>query len=85
MLQAIEFQKPVVVPNIGLMGKRVFENHLGITYKHKKYDEFKKAVYKMQNEYYNYIPYTITFYEAFSKEAIFKRLDLLMQEINTCK
>ena len=85
MLQAIEFQKPVVVPNIGLMGKRVFENHLGITYKHKKYDEFKKAVYKMQNEYYNYIPYTITFYESFSKEAIFKRLDLLMQEINTCK
>ena len=81
MLQAIEFQKPVVVPNIGLMGKRVFENHLGITYKHKKYDEFKKAVYKMQNEYYNYIPYTITFYKSFSKEAIFKRLDL-MQEIN---
>lgn len=79
MLQAIEFQKPVVVPNIGLMSKRVFENHLGITYKHKKYDEFKKAVYKMQNEYYNYIPYTITFYESFSKEAIFKKLDLLMQ------
>ena len=79
MLQAIEFQKPVVVPNIGLMGKRVFENHLGITYKHKKYDEFKKAVYKMQNEYYNYIPYTITFYESFSKEAIFKRLDLMRE------
>jgi glycosyltransferase involved in cell wall biosynthesis len=36
MLQAIEFQKPVVVPNIGLMGKRVVENHIGITYKHKK-------------------------------------------------
>ena len=85
MLQAIEFQKPVVVPNIGLMGKRVFENHLGITYKHKKYDEFKKAVYKMQKEYHNYVPYTITFYESFSKEAIFKRLDLLMQEINKCK
>ena len=85
MLQAIEFQKPVVVPNIGLMGKRVFENHIGITYKHKKYDEFKKAVYKIQKEYHNYIPYTITFYESFSKEAIFKRLDLLMQEINKCK
>lgn len=81
MLQAIEFQKPVVVPNIGLMGKRVFENHLGITYKHKKYDEFKKAVYKMQNEYYDYIPHTITFYESFSKEAIFKKLDLLIQKI----
>lgn len=79
MLQAIEFQKPVVVPNIGLMGKRVIENHLGITYKHKKYDEFKKAVYKMQNEYHNYIPYTITFYESFSKEAIFKRLDLILE------
>jgi len=77
MLQAIEFQKPVVVPNIGLMGKRVIENHLGITYKHKKYDEFKKSVYNMQNEYNNYIPYTITFYESFSKEAIFKKLDLL--------
>ena len=81
MLQAIEFQKPVVVPNIGLMGKRVFENHLGITYKHKKYDEFKKAVYKMQNEHYNYITYTITFYESFSKEAIFKRLDLMKEII----
>lgn len=79
MLQAIEFQKPVVVPNIGLMGKRVFENHLGITYKHKKYDEFKKAVYNMQNEYYNYITYTITFYQSFSKEAIFKRLDLMRE------
>lgn len=80
MLQAMEFQKPVVVPNIGLMGKRVFENHLGITYEHKKYDEFKKAVYKMQNEYYNYIPYTITFYKSFSKEAIFKRLDLMLKD-----
>jgi len=79
MLQAIEFQKPVVVPNIGLMGKRVVDHHLGITYNHKKYDEFKKAVYKMQNEYYNYIPYTITFYESFSKEATFEKLDLLMQ------
>ncbi|NOR48477.1 MAG: hypothetical protein GQ533_10620 [Methanosarcinaceae archaeon] len=81
MLQAIEFQKPVVVPNIGLMGKRVFENHLGITYKHKNYDEFKKAVYKMQNEHYNYITYTITFYESFSKEAIFKKLDLMKEII----
>ena len=81
MLQAIEFKKPVVVPNIGLMGKRVFENHLGITYKHKKYDEFKKAVYKMQNEHYNFITYTITFYESFSKEAIFERLDLMKEII----
>ncbi len=80
----MEFQKPVVVPNIGLIGKRVFENHLGLTYKHKKYDEFKKVVYKMQNEYYNFIPYTITFYKSFSKEDIFKRLDL-MQEINKYK
>lgn len=77
MLQAIEFKKPVVVPNIGLMGKRVVENNLGITYNHKNYDEFKKAVYKMRNEHYNYIPYTITFYESFSKEAIFKKLDLM--------
>ena len=81
MLQALEFKKPVVVPNIGLMGKRVVENHLGITYKHKKYDEFKKAVYKIQNECCNYIPHTITFYESFSKEAIFKELDL-MHEVN---
>lgn len=80
MLQAIELQKPVVVPNIGLMGKRVIENHLGITYKHKNYDDFKKAVYKIQKEYCNYSPYTMTFYKSFSKEAIFKQLDL-MQEI----
>lgn len=79
MLQAIEFKKPVVVPNIGLMGKRVSENHLGITYKHKKYDEFKKAVYKMQNEHCNYIPHTIKFYESFSKEAIFRQLDLMQK------
>ena len=85
MLQAIEFQKPVVVPNIGLMGKRVFKNHLGITYKHKKYDEFKQTVYKMQNEYYNYIPSTITFYESFSKEAIFDKFNQIFDKLYLVK
>lgn len=77
MLQSIEFQKPVIVPNIGLMGKRTIENQIGITYKHKDYNDFKKAVYQMQNEYHNYIPNLTKFNELFNEEHIFKSLDLM--------
>lgn len=77
MLQAIEFQKPVIVPNIGLMGKRVIDNNVGIIYKHKDYNDFKKAVYKMQNEYHCYTKNLEIFNNSFSKERIFESLDII--------
>jgi glycosyltransferase involved in cell wall biosynthesis len=84
MLQSIEFQKPVIVPNIGLMGKRVIDNNIGITYKHKDYNDFKKAVYKMQNEYHHHAQNLETFNKSFSKERIFESL-YFMQENNSYK
>lgn len=80
MLQAMEYNKPVIVPNIGLMEKRVIENNVGITYNHKDYNDFKKAVYKMQSEYLGYTLNIAKFQEAFSKEQIFMSLDKMKLE-----
>jgi glycosyltransferase involved in cell wall biosynthesis len=77
MLQAMEFNKPVIVPDIGLMGKRVVDNNIGMTYRHKDFTDFKEAVYKMQKSYDMYINNISNFYSQFSKENIFSHLDLM--------
>jgi glycosyltransferase involved in cell wall biosynthesis len=78
MLQAMEFNKPVIVPDIGLMGKRVVDNNIGVTYRHKDFTDFKEAVYKMQKSYGMYTNNISNFYSQFSKENIFRHLDLMV-------
>ncbi|RNI15811.1 glycosyltransferase family 1 protein [Methanohalophilus sp. RSK] len=78
MLQAMEFKKPVIVPDVGLMGKRVIDNNVGLTYKHKDYSDFKESVYMMQKSYNEYINNVICFYNQFSKENIFSHLDIML-------
>lgn len=78
MLQAMEFKKPVIVPDVGLMGKRTIDNNIGLTYKHKDYVDFKKAVYEMQEYYGKYTNNVSRFYEQFSKENIFRHLDAMI-------
>ncbi|MDK2892492.1 MAG: hypothetical protein PWQ49_884 [Methanohalophilus sp.] len=80
MLQAMEFNKPVIVPDIGLMGKRVIDNNIGLTYKHKDFVDFKKAVYEMQATYSKYINNINHFYARFRKENIFSYLDLMIND-----
>ncbi|KKG14918.1 hypothetical protein EO98_01350 [Methanosarcina sp. 2.H.T.1A.6] len=79
MLQAMEFGKPVIVPDVGLMGGRVTHNNIGITYKHENYEEFKNAVYRMQKSYDKYIPEIQNFYMQFSKENIFEHLNIMVK------
>jgi len=79
MLQAMEFGKPVIVPDVGLMGGRVTHNNIGITYKHGDYEEFKNAVYRMQKSYDKYIMDINNFYTQFSKENIFEHLNIMVK------
>ncbi len=80
MLQAMEFGKPVIVPDVGLMGRRVTQNNIGITYKHGDYEEFKKAVYRMQKSYDKYTKNINNFYMQFSKDNIFEHLDIMAKD-----
>lgn len=78
MLQAMEFGKPVIVPDIGLMGRRVAHNDIGITYKHEDYEDFKNAVYQMQKFYDKFDQKVEDYYSQFSKENIFRHLDIIV-------
>lgn len=80
MLQALEFGKPVIVPDIGLMGKRVIHNNIGITYKHGDYEDFKCAVYRMQKHYSRYADNVSNYYLQYSKENIFEHLNIIIKK-----
>jgi len=79
MLQAMEFRKPVIVPDVGLMGGRVTHNNIGITYKHGDYEDFKNAVYSMQKSYDKYENNINNYYIQFSKENLFKHLNMMVK------
>jgi glycosyltransferase involved in cell wall biosynthesis len=80
MLQALEFGKPVIVPDIGLMARRVLYSNIGITYKHGDYEDFKKAVYIMQNSYGKYTNNVSQYYQQFNRSSIFNHLSIIIKE-----
>ena len=44
MLLALSYGKPVLVPDIGLMARRVMDHSLGMVYQHENYQDLKKRV-----------------------------------------
>lgn len=75
-LMALKFRKPVLVPEHGLMGRRVRDNGLGLTFKNSsKEDFFAKLKILMTQDPAAYKTNIDAFMKGFSKKALYKRLD----------
>jgi len=76
MLEALSYGKPVLVPNIGLMSRRVVDNQLGRTFKHLSYSSFCDEFHILRTEYHIYHKRTEEYYHhEFSKDRIIEALD----------
>jgi len=69
------YGKPVIVPNIGFMGKLVKEEKLGLLYEHRSYKDLNKKVKNMQKKYTEFEPSISKFCKHNSKEVLFRALD----------
>ncbi len=71
MIQAISYKKPVIVPDIGLMGYRVKRYGLGLTFTPENYKNFAETVQRMRDAYPSFTPNLEAYMERFfSKEAL---------------
>ncbi len=75
-LMALKFRKPVLVPEHGLMGRRVRDNGLGLTFKNSsKEDFFAKLKIFMTQDPTSYKANIDAFMKGFSKKALYGKLD----------
>jgi len=71
VIQAAEFRRPVLVPDRGLLGYRVRNNHLGDVYAYANLDELTtKASALWQSDLSRFTPSLERFYDRFSDESI---------------
>lgn len=75
LIQATEYGKPVLVPDIGLVNELVTENGLGLTYKHLWYDDFESQFFKLRSDGARYSDKVIRFHQGFTKDRIFAALE----------
>ena len=54
MLDSLSYGKAVLVPDVGLMGARVVDHHLGLTYEHLSYESFHEQFRVLMTKYKEY-------------------------------
>jgi glycosyltransferase involved in cell wall biosynthesis len=75
-LMALKYGKPTVVPELGLMGRRVKDNGLGMVFENGNREDFHRKVESiMRKDPLDYEDNIRTFMERFSKQSLFRSLD----------
>jgi glycosyltransferase involved in cell wall biosynthesis len=75
-LMALKYQKPVVVPEHGLMGRRVKDNGLGLVFENENREDFHRKVdIIMHQNPVDYKENIDRFMRGFSKKSLFANLD----------
>jgi glycosyltransferase involved in cell wall biosynthesis len=75
MIQALLHNKPLIVPNIGLMARRVKENNLGLVYEQDSIDDLSQNIIFMSKGYKRYLNAVKNYKNNFSRTSIFRWLD----------
>jgi len=83
MLLALNYGKPVLVPDIGLMAKRVKDNSLGMVYRHESYEDLRNKFIELKNQPIDqYRPTIQKFMTRFTNEQILGVIEQLILDIN---
>ena len=75
MIQALLYNKPLIVPNKGLMGRRVKVNKIGLVYRHCSIKDLNQKIIFMSQSHKKYLNTIKNYKKAFSQNAIFSYLD----------
>ncbi|MCP5104486.1 MAG: hypothetical protein GY950_13955, partial [bacterium] len=88
---ALSYSKPVLVPNVGLLGTRVKNNEVGRVFNHMSYESYAKAFAQLRKEHESYHDNIHKYYnDEFSDESFNKFLDHFFSKLyknnnSTCK
>ncbi|MBN1755114.1 hypothetical protein JW877_02770 [bacterium] len=75
MIQALFHNKPLIVPQGGLMARRVKDNKLGVIYKDGSLNDLLRQVKLMSVNWEQYVDPVIRYKELFCRESVFNYLD----------
>ena len=75
MIQALLYNKPLIVPNMGLMGRRVRENKVGLVYRPCSIKDLNQKIILMSRNHKRYLDAVKNYKNGFSRSAIFGWLD----------
>ncbi len=75
MIQACAYGKPVLVPNTGYMASMVRQHHIGITYRHRDFEDFRMKFTLMRSSWNNYQTSAAEFGKQFDISYLHKALD----------
>jgi hypothetical protein len=73
-MQATQYGKAVLVPDVGLLNSYVRDHDLGLTYEHGSYVDFERKAASLGSVYRDYAENVDQFSEMFTQEQIYAHL-----------
>ena len=81
MLQAIHFEKPVLVPNQGLMAARTQQHHLGFTYFHDQYANLKQQLEVLRESADDFSSDLVRYKQTYSPQKVMETLETVLNQV----
>lgn len=80
MAQAMEYGAPVLVPDVGLMARRVRHHRLGLVYRHGQGEDLRAQCQLLRRDVATFSPGVKAYYDAtFSKQSLDAALSVLLR------